>query len=32
VATAGLRRDKELISQSSAAVKPVRHKIQIERL
>ncbi len=32
VATAGLRRDKELISQSSAAVKPVSHKIQIERL
>jgi hypothetical protein len=31
VATAGLRRDKELMNKSSAAVKPVTHKIQIER-
>ena len=32
VAVAGLRRDKDLMSQSSAAVKPVSHKIRIEPL
>jgi lysophospholipase L1-like esterase len=32
IAAAGLRHDKDLMGQSSAAVKPVGHKIQIERL
>ena len=31
VAAAGLRRDKELMTQSAAAVKPVRYKITIEQ-
>ena len=32
IAAAGLRHDKDLMGQSSAGVKPVIHKIQIERL
>jgi lysophospholipase L1-like esterase len=32
IAATGLRHDKELMSQSSSAVKPVTHRIQIEKL